>query len=90
MNDVTATQIQQQTIRDLAAVIDRVVAERDKLRSRIDNTLHIIDRGYPGQVSKIEVCVHNIPGYQDCLDCYDEALLAALLPTEALGEDNDT
>lgn len=46
-------------------------------RERVNRVRKVIEQGYPS-VPKPEKCEHNRFGYEDCVACYDAALLEAL------------
>lgn len=52
-------------------------AEIARLTGRIAATVNVIEQGYPG-VGKNDKCPHDKHGFEDCMQCYDTALLAAL------------
>lgn len=53
-------------------------AEIAHLKERLEATYKVIVYGYPGQPAKTERCEHGRYGYEDCIECYDRALLAAI------------
>jgi hypothetical protein len=52
----------------------------EKLEERIAAVRQVIEQGYSG-VGKTDKCQHDKFGFEECIACYDEALLAALEPS---------
>jgi hypothetical protein len=48
------------------------------MQARLDRVRSIVENGYPNQPAKTDQCKHGRFGYEDCIACYDEALLEAL------------
>jgi hypothetical protein len=48
------------------------------MQARLDRVRSIVENGYPNQPAKVDQCKHGRFGYEDCIACYDEALLEAL------------
>lgn len=63
---------------DGGKLLDEAAAEITRLNAVIAATRKVIEQGYPGQPAKTEQCPHGKFGFEDCITCYDEALLAAL------------
>lgn len=55
------------------------------LEARIAATKDVIGSGYPAipDPARKGWCIHNMMFHEDCIGCYDEALLAALDPPHA-------
>jgi hypothetical protein len=59
--------------------LDEMAAEAlTTMQARLERVRSIVENGYPGQPAKIDQCKHGRFGYEDCIACYDEALLEAL------------
>lgn len=60
-----------------ASHIEQLEADKRALESRIAATIKVIEEGYPG-TPKAEQCKHGHYGFEECIACYDEALLSAI------------
>jgi len=70
--------------RDHAAIKDAEIQEQaalqiERLRGQIAAVRSVIQRGYPDKgLRRDQRCEHERFGFEDCMGCYDEALLTAL------------
>ena len=69
---------QAREIEVLRAERDEARALAERLREALGRVQHVIDNGYPTPGNKVDQCQHGKFGWEDCIACYDEALLAAL------------
>ena len=60
-----------------ATQLEAMQAEIDQRDKRLQAVRDVIEGGYVG-VAKVDQCQHGRFGFEDCVACYDEALLAAL------------
>ena len=70
--------IDETTLGDEAATrIEQLLQDRERIEARLAAVRHVIESGYRG-VDKADKCSHGRYGFEDCIACYDEALIAAL------------
>jgi hypothetical protein len=60
---------------EAADTIEALLSRVDKLEERVRAVQEVIENGYPKPERK---CPHGRFYYEDCISCYDEALLDAL------------
>lgn len=58
--------------------IEALIKERDEARAAIERVRAVIEQGYPKPASKHDVCEHDLFGSENCIACYDIALVQAL------------
>jgi hypothetical protein len=61
-------------LREAADALD----EAARMRERVEAVRHVIQQGYQTPANKLDQCEHGKFGWEDCISCYDVALLAAL------------
>lgn len=70
------------TIDEAADTITRLSRELAAARGAIERTRNVIAFGYPrdgiNPLRNGDTCSHGRLGHEDCIGCYDEALLAAM------------
>lgn len=67
------------------ADVRAILATQAEMVKRIGEAVALIERGYRG-VDKADLCEHGKCGFEDCIACYDDALLAALKDNKKLGQ----
>jgi hypothetical protein len=66
---------------EAASELNRLRMENEGLQARLDAVQRVIETGYPSTgLKNNEKCEHGSFGFENCMGCYDEALLAALHP----------
>jgi hypothetical protein len=60
-----------------AATLKAQASRIAELEGRVKAVRDCIERGYP-TIGKTDKCQHDCFGFEDCVACYDEALLKAL------------
>lgn len=61
-----------------------------RLQGKLEAVERVISTGYPDRKLKHgETCSHGSFGFQDCIGCYDEALLAALCDSDGSPKGGD-
>lgn len=62
---------------DAKTALSRLTRDVAELQTRIIATHGVIESGYRG-IDKADKCAHDRYGFEDCIACYDEALMNAL------------